>query len=142
MLTPFFALGMIAPNRQRSFRTAVVAHVSLVSTLALALLYVPAALPVAGQVLLVAGIVEGAMLVGGVVYLLVGVLAGENLRLWLTGLPDSARWWVLEVFAWMHTDNPFAVLQYWLGTERSVDIALGRMAGLELLAVGALGLVT
>src|SRR3954468_7657239 len=64
MLTPFFALGMIAPNRQRSFRTAVVAHVTLVSTLALALLYAPAALPVVGQMLLIAGIVEGALLVG------------------------------------------------------------------------------
>ena len=64
MLTPFFASGMIAPNRQRSFRTAVAAHVALVSALALALLQSPAALPAAGQVLLVAGIVEGATLVG------------------------------------------------------------------------------
>ena len=32
---------------------------------------------------------EMACLVGVVVYLVVGVLAGENLRLWLTGLPDS-----------------------------------------------------
>ena len=76
-----------------------------------------------------------------VVYLLVGVLAGENLRLWLTWLPDSARWWALEAFARAHTDNPFAVLQYWLGPQRSADVALDRAVGLELLAVGAVGLV-
>src|SRR5947209_5903260 len=64
MLTPFFAVGMIAPNRQRSFRTAVVAHVSLVSALALALLHSAAVLPITGQILLIAGIVEGAVLVG------------------------------------------------------------------------------
>src|SRR4051812_2707253 len=64
MLTPFFALGMIAPNRQRSFRTAVLAHVALVSVLAIAVLRSPEALPAVGQVLLVAGIVEGAVLLG------------------------------------------------------------------------------
>src|SRR5947209_4070057 len=64
MLTPFFALAMTAPNRQRAFRTAVVAHLLLAAGVALAVLRSPASLPVAGQVLLVAGIVEGAILVG------------------------------------------------------------------------------
>src|SRR5881398_2785151 len=64
MLTPFFVLGMIAPNRQRSFRSAVLAHVALVSVLAIAVLRSPAALPTVGEVLLVAGIVEGAVLLG------------------------------------------------------------------------------
>src|SRR4051812_43017425 len=62
MLTPFFALAMIARNRQRSFRSAVVAHVALVSVLAGALLHSPATLPTVGQALLIAGIVEGAVL--------------------------------------------------------------------------------
>src|SRR5205823_5769883 len=53
----------------------------------------------------------------------------------------SARWWALEAFARAHTDNPFAVLQYWLGPQRSADVALDRAVGLELLAVGAVGLV-
>lgn len=242
MLRPFFALGMIAPNRQRSFRNAVVAHLALVSTLALALLHSPAALPTAGQVLLIAGIVEGAILIGWrltqlpksqalefllvspvqpkrvylgevavglarltlitsagapilvllalcgrllpedvplllvmpltwgafaglglaawayesrlvrrwgeaitiagiVVYLVIGVLAGEKLRLWVTELPPTARWWVMEVFAWMHTDNPFAVMLYWLSPERLPDVAVGRTLGLELLGVAAVGLV-
>lgn len=242
MLTPFFALGMIAPNRQRSFRTAVFAHVTLVSVLAIAVLRSPATLPAVGEVLLIAGIVEGAVLlgwrltqlpksqalefllvspvqpkrvfhgetavglarlalitlaglpvlvllaiagritpddlpvlllmpltwgavtglgltawayesravrrwgemvslVGVVVYLLVGVLAGENLRVWVTGLPNSVRWWTMELFAWMHTDNPFAVMQYWFAPDRFGDVALGRMLGLEALGLGALGLV-
>jgi hypothetical protein len=242
MITPFFALGMIAPNRQRSFRTAVVMHVGLISALATMLLHSPAMLPIAGQVVLITGIVEGAVLVGwrltqmpksqalefllvspvqpknvfhgeaavglarlalitlaglpvlvvlalagriaaddipaliimpltwgaitglglttwayesrgvrrwgemvslaGVVfYLLVGVLAGENLRLWLMWLPESARWWVLELFAWGHTYNPFAVVHYWFDVDRSADIALKRMLGVELLGLGMLGLV-
>jgi hypothetical protein len=242
MLRPFFALGMIAPNRQRSFRRAVIAHVTLVSALALALLHSPAALPIIGQALLIAGIVEGAILIGwrltqlpksqslefllvspvqpkrvflaeatvglgrltlitlaggpvlvllataglitfddiailllmpltwgaiaglgltawayesrafrrvgeavclaGIVaYLLVGVLAGEKLRLWLADLPDSVRWWALEVFARFHTDNPFAAMQYWLWIGRVPETALGRMVGLELLALATIGLV-
>jgi hypothetical protein len=55
---------MIAPNRQRSFRTAVVAHAMFVAVVTIALLRSPAAMPVAGEMLLIAGIVEGAVLVG------------------------------------------------------------------------------
>ncbi len=233
---------MIAPNRQRSFRSAVVMHVGLVSGLAAMLFLSPAALPIAGQVLLIAGIVEGAILIGWrltqlpksqalefllvspvqpknvfhgeaavglarlalitlaglpvlialtiagrimpddipaliampltwgavtglglttwayesrgvrrwgemisiggvVVYLLVGVLAGENLRLWVTWLPGSARWWVMELFVWGHTYNPFAVMHYWFDLDRSADTALTRMLAVEMLGLGALGLV-
>src|SRR5205807_2093551 len=57
-------LAMAAPNRQRAFRKAVVAHVTLAAAVALVLLHTPASLPVAGQVLLVTGIVEGAILIG------------------------------------------------------------------------------
>jgi hypothetical protein len=233
---------MIAPNRQRSFRSAVIMHVGSVSFLAVMLLLSPATLPIAGQMLLILGIVEGAILIGWrltqlpksqalefllvspvqpknvfhgeaavglarlalitlsglpililvmtagrlmpedvpvlivmpltwgaiaglgltawayesrlvrrwgemicldgvVVYLIVGVLAGENLRLWVTWLPDSVRWWVLELFAWGHIYNPFAVLHYWFGPERIADIALSRMIGLESVTLGVLGLV-
>src|SRR6516225_7117075 len=64
MLSPFFALAMVAPNRQRSFRVAVGLHVILTAVLATALLSNSAALPIVGQLFLVAGIVEGAVLVG------------------------------------------------------------------------------
>jgi hypothetical protein len=242
MLTPFFVLGMISPNRQRSFRTAVVTHLGLVSVLALILLQTPSALPTVGQLLLIAGIVEGAILVGWrltqvpksqalefllvspvqpkgiyygetavgltrlalitltglpifillavagrimpedvpvfvlmpltwgaftglgltawayesravrrwgewisiagvIVYLLIGVLAGENLRLWVTGLPDTLRWCVMEAFVQFHTVNPFAVMQYWLGADRLPDVAFSRMFGVELFGVGVVGLI-
>jgi hypothetical protein len=233
---------MTAANRQRSFRTAVVIHVVLLSAVSLALIRAPAALPMVGQILLTAGIVEGATLVGWrltqlpksqalefllvspvqpkrvfhgetavglarlalitlaglpvlvllafagrialddipvlmlmpltwgaitglgltawayesrpvrrwgemvtiggiIVYLIVGVLAGENLALWLDWLPESARWWVLELFAWLHLYSPFAVLQYWLGPDRAADVALDRMLGLQAGAIGVVGLV-
>jgi hypothetical protein len=240
MLAPFFALGMIAPNRQRSFRVAVVMHVILVSATALA---VPsAALPMAAEVLLVAGIVEGAILIGWrltqlpksqalefllvspvqpkrlfrgeaavgmarftlitmtglpvllgltfagrlsfddvavllavpwtwgavtglgltawayesravrrfgemvtivgiIIYLLVGVLAGENLQLWVMWLPDAARSGVMELFAWAHTCNPFAVMHYWFEAQRNAFVAWDRMIGLEAVGIGALGLL-
>jgi hypothetical protein len=242
MLYPFFALAMLAPNRQRSFRSVVVMHAVLVSSLALAVMQSPAALAVAAQVLLIAGIVEGATLVGWrltqlpksqalefllvspvqpkavyhceaavglarlalitlaglpilvllvlagrlvpedvpvlvimpltwgaiarlgltawayesravrrwgefvtlggiVLYLIVGVLAGENLRLWVTWLPDSLRWWVLELFAWGHIYNPFAVMHYWFDPQRAAAEALNRMIGVESVTLGVLGLV-
>ena len=242
MILPFFALAMVAPNRQRSFRTAVVAHVLLVAAVGLALLHSAAALPVVGQALLVAGIVEGAIVVGWrltqvpksqalefllvspvqpkrvyrgeaavglarlalitfagapilllltfsgrirpddlvvllvmpltwgtvtglgltawayesravrrwgelvtiagiVLYLLVGVLAGENLRLWLTWLPDTLRWWVLELFAWGHTCNPFGVMHYWFDQARVAAVAANRMLGLQEMGTGLVGLL-
>jgi len=64
MLSPFFALAMLAPNRQRSFRRAVVLHVLFCVAVVVAVARNPATLPVGGQMLLVAGIVEGATLVG------------------------------------------------------------------------------
>src|SRR5439155_15629930 len=64
MLSPFFALAMLAPNRQRSFRVAVTLHVLFCAAVVIAVAHNPATLPVAGQLLLIAGIVEGATLVG------------------------------------------------------------------------------
>src|SRR4051794_11810398 len=64
MLSPFFALAMLAPNRQRSFRRAVVLHVLFCAAVVTAVVRNPTTLPVGGQMLLIAGIVEGAVLVG------------------------------------------------------------------------------
>lgn len=64
MLSPFFALAMIAPNRQRSFRRAVILHILFCAAVVTAVARNPATLPVGGQLLLIAGIVEGATLVG------------------------------------------------------------------------------
>ena len=61
---------------------------------------------------------EAVSLGGVLLYLAVGVLAGENLRLWLTWLPAGVQWWFMELFGWFHTDNPFAVLQFWLQPQR------------------------
>src|SRR5262245_27067237 len=64
MLVPFYRLAMLAPNRQRSFRTAAVAHVVFCGLLVCAALRGAAPVPVIGQMLLIAGILEGAVLVG------------------------------------------------------------------------------
>jgi hypothetical protein len=242
MILPFFTLAMIAPNRQRSFRTAVVAHAVLVAAVGFGLLQSTTMLPVAGQVFLVAGIVEGAIVVGWrltqvpksqslefllvspvqpkrvyrgeaavglarlalvtltgapillllafagrirlddlavllvipltwgavtglglaawayesriirrwgevvtiagiVLYLLVGVLAGENLRLWLTWLPADLRWWLLELFAWGHNCNPFGVMHYWFDPQRIAAIAASRLIGLQVIGIGMIGLL-
>src|SRR5215510_12386034 len=55
---------MASPTRQRSFRTAVLLHLLFVAGVTAAVLRGAVPLPIAGQLLLVAGIVEGATLVG------------------------------------------------------------------------------
>ena len=62
----FFRLAAVAPNRQRSFRTLVVAHALMLGVMIIATSWRRVALgPVLlGQVLLVAGIVQGALLIG------------------------------------------------------------------------------
>jgi hypothetical protein len=66
MLTPFFALAARSPTRQSAFRRALVAHVLVVGGAARSLTQQPSSggLELLGNVLLTAGIVEGAMLVG------------------------------------------------------------------------------
>lgn len=65
-LSPFFTLAARSPGRQHSFRTLVAVHVLLLTALVFALhLTSQRAGPVLfGQILLVAGIVEGGLLVG------------------------------------------------------------------------------
>jgi hypothetical protein len=233
---------MLSPDRQRSFRVAVVLHIVLAALVTASVLRDSAALPIAAQILLIAGIVEGAILIGWrltqipksqalefllispiqpkrvflaesavglarltlialaalpalgllvlagrigfddllvfmvmpltwgavcgfgitvwayesrvvrrvceliglaavLIYLLIGVLAGENLYLWVAGLPESIRWWVMELYGWLHTDNPFAALQLWSQTQRQANVAAERLIGLELAAIGATGLL-
>jgi hypothetical protein len=66
MLSQFFALAGRSPTRQLAYRRAMIAHVLLVGGLALFVLRQPsnAGLQLLGNVLLTAGIVEGALLVG------------------------------------------------------------------------------
>jgi hypothetical protein len=66
MLSPFFSLAAQSPTRQRAFRRAVCAHILLLSSLAWSVCRQPPSGPPAliGPAVLVAGIIEGAMLVG------------------------------------------------------------------------------
>src|SRR5262245_19809632 len=66
MLAPFFVLAAVSPSRQRAFRNAVAAHLALTAGGVLALLRLgpTAGLVAFGNLLLVAGIIEGATLVG------------------------------------------------------------------------------
>lgn len=64
---PFFALAMVSPGRQRTFRRAVITHFLVLAAAAVGVESsgTPArVLPLLGQLLLVAGIVEGAVLIG------------------------------------------------------------------------------
>src|SRR5438132_12837106 len=66
MLSPFFVLAAVSPGRQQSFRAAVAAHLCVVAAAAW-MVAVPEpreAAPWLGHLLLIAGVVEGAMLLG------------------------------------------------------------------------------
>jgi hypothetical protein len=67
MLSTFFALAARSPSRQRTFRRAVTAHAGFVAAVAVVLGLSPAGgtpTTLFGQLLLVAGVVEGALLIG------------------------------------------------------------------------------
>ncbi|HYT88482.1 MAG TPA: hypothetical protein VEL76_07220, partial [Gemmataceae bacterium] len=65
MLSPFFTLAAVSPGRQRTFRSLVAAHlVILACGVALLFTYREHGRPLLGHVLLIAGIVEGALLIG------------------------------------------------------------------------------
>jgi hypothetical protein len=66
MLAPFFVLAARSPSRQATLRKVVTAHLAVLSTVALTLAALGPYTSVVflGQLLLVAGIVEGAVLVG------------------------------------------------------------------------------
>src|SRR6185437_4200635 len=58
-MLPFFTLAMVAPHRQKALRVAAVAHAA-----ALAALLAGAGPLLIGNALLIAGIIEGALLIG------------------------------------------------------------------------------
>src|SRR5262249_16357913 len=64
LLYPFFALTAQSPTRQHTFRVVVVAHLTVVAGAVLLVLARRSSLPLLGHLLLVAGIVEGAILIG------------------------------------------------------------------------------
>jgi hypothetical protein len=66
MLYPFFALAMQSPGRQQTFRRAAIVHFLVLVTAAVAVEHSTSALavPLLGQLCLIAGIVEGAVLIG------------------------------------------------------------------------------
>src|SRR5213596_1743548 len=66
MLTPFLRLAAVSPSRQRTFRRLAAAHVLVLAAAAgaLAVENTPDAVPIIGHALLLAGIVEGALLLG------------------------------------------------------------------------------
>ncbi len=66
MLYPFFALAAQSPTRQRAWRRVVCAHVLLLAGIAWSMSRVPPSGPptLIGDLALIAGIVEGALLVG------------------------------------------------------------------------------
>jgi hypothetical protein len=51
------------------------------------------------------------------------------------------RWWTMELYGWLHTANPFAVMQYWFEPHRIAEVAAERFLGLSLAAVGFSGLL-
>src|SRR6266581_4858954 len=63
---PFFTLAAVSPSRQRTLRTVVGAHLTALGLTALGLQWLGMlARPLAvGNVLLIAGIIEGALLIG------------------------------------------------------------------------------
>jgi hypothetical protein len=66
MYTAFFALAAVSPTRQQAFRWTMIVHLGLILMVCW-LIAVPdpsPSVPYLGQVLLVAGIVEGAILIG------------------------------------------------------------------------------
>jgi hypothetical protein len=74
-----------------------------------------------------------------VLYLAVGVLAGEQLRTWLTLLPEPLALVIMNGFEAVHRYNAFSILQYWM--EESPSQAWPRLAALlscSMLAVACL----
>src|SRR5580704_7420403 len=66
MMSPFFALAMRSPGRQQTLRRAAIAHflVLVMGALAVEQSASVLAVPLLGQLLLISGIVEGAILIG------------------------------------------------------------------------------
>lgn len=84
-------------------------------------------------------------LLGVLVYLVVGVVAGENLRAWLHGLPEWLGRFLFDAVVFLHEMNPFGVMRYWFLSDRADTLAWERFeylhlfAGTAILAAGLRG---
>lgn len=78
----------------------------------------------------------GERLIFGLVllYLLVGVLAGENLRAWLTFLPGSCGDSLVGMFAAWHVYNPFGVMKFYF--ENSPVFAWPAFLTVQFIGIG------
>ena len=77
-------------------------------------------------------------LLGVLVYLVVGVVAGENLRLWLSALPAALGEFLFDAVMFLHTMNPFGVVRYWFAPEKADWLAWQRAGQLHLFAAALL----
>lgn len=115
MLRSFFSLAMLSASRQAAFRRAVVVHLVIVTAGALVVhVRGPDAAPILGQMLLIAGIVEGAILIG---WRLTQLPKSQALEFLLVS-PMNPRWVLLAEAA--------------VGLTR---LALVTLAGLPILAL-------
>jgi hypothetical protein len=75
-------------------------------------------------------------LLGVLVYLVVGILAGENLRLWLTKLPPAVGEVVFDTVMLLHNGNPFGVVRNWFDAGRVPWVVWERFTELHAVAAG------
>lgn len=128
MLAPFFRTAMLAPGRRGAFRRAAIAHLLLLAALAFSLEIFPTAttLTMIGHALLVAGIVEGAVLCG---WRLVQLPKSQALEFLLTSPVQPRRVFLAESLvgltrlAWVTLSGlPFFVMMLFTGKIESYDL--------------------
>lgn len=73
---------------------------------------------------------------GVLVYLVVGILAGENLRMWLTRLPPDAAEWLYSAVMSMHHGNPFGVVRNWFVLRTGPETVWPQFVQVTLVACG------
>lgn len=164
MFTPFFVLAAVSPTRQVTFRRlTLLTLVTLSGAPVLALLaalghidpldLVPMlAIPLTWGAITGLGLAvwahepksfrkvgELALMGGVLVYLVVGVLAGENLRRWVDGLPTTYQIAILRSVRDFHEHNPFGTMHAWFtGDVETLGQRLPWFEALSLLLVFAL----
>jgi len=78
---------------------------------------------------------ESIGLFGVLIYLIVGILAGENLRLWLSRLPESLADWCYRVVMTLHHGNPFGVVRNWFSIREGPEAAWPLFLQVNLIAL-------
>ena len=69
------------------------------------------------------------------IYLVVGVIAGENIVLWLSHLPDSIGKAGYHAVLFFHNMNPFGIVRYWFANDRADWLAWERFGWLNGAAI-------